>query len=127
MHGLLGKIISAVLTVDVITNFPESSIGNARRVSSHVGDETDGTFGAKLNAFVKLLREHHRLLHCKTEFARSFLLQFRSNEWRDRIAFPFLRGYISDDERLLLRFSDDRVSLRLIIDEDLVLLELLIE
>src|SRR5215213_3940561 len=127
VHGLLGKIVTAVLTVDVIANFTERRVRNARRISSHVGDETNGAFVTELDAFVKLLRQHHRPLHREPELARSFLLQFRRNERRNRIAFALLRGYVVNDKRLLLRFSDDLIGLCLLADDDLVLLQLLIE
>jgi hypothetical protein len=54
-------------------------------------------------------------------------LQFRSDERRNGITFTFLRRDIIDDERLLPRFSNDLISLGLIVDDDLVLLEILIE
>ena len=81
-----------------------------------LGGDTAEEFWPELNAFVKLLREHHRLFHGKTEFARSFLLQFGRDERRNRIALPFLRGYIVDDERLFLGFGDDLTRFSLVID-----------
>src|SRR5262249_1603484 len=70
---------------------------------------------------------HHRLLHREAKLARSFLLEFRGDERRHRIAFPFLGGDVADYECLLPSFGDNVVSLDLILDEDLVLLEILIE
>ena len=35
-----------------------------------------GSLGAELDAFVELLRQHHRLFHGEAQLARSFLLQF---------------------------------------------------
>ena len=79
-------------------NFPQRRIGNTRRVGSHVSDQTDRTFVAQFNAFVKFLGQHHRLLHRKAEFAGCFLLKFRGDEWRNWIAFSFLGGNVVDDE-----------------------------
>src|SRR6185369_3822704 len=112
---------------DVLANFAERGIRNTRRIGSHVSDQTDRTLVTEFNALVKFLGHHHRPLHCKAEFARGFLLEFRRDEWWNWIAFSFLGGDVVDYERLLLCFGDNVVSLCLIFDEDLVLLEILIE
>ena len=56
-------------------------------------DETHVRFFTRsnLDAFVKLLGQHHRLINCKPEFARSFLLQLLRDERRNWIAFTFFR------------------------------------
>ena len=82
---------------------------------------------AELNALVKFLGQHHRPLHCETEFARGFLLEFRRDERRNRIAFSFFGGDVADNKRLLLCFGNNIVSLRLTFNKNFVLLEILIE
>src|SRR6201988_3689240 len=99
----------------------------ACRVSSHVSDQADRAFVTQLDALIKLLGQHHGLLHRKAEFARSFLLDFRRNEWWNRIAFPFLGGDIGNDELLLPCFGNDLVGLRLALDEYFGFLQILIE
>src|SRR6185295_14372132 len=71
----LGQVLSAELRPDIIANFTKRRVGNASRIGSHVGDQSDRAFFADLNAFVKPLRELHCLLHRKAELSRGFLLK----------------------------------------------------
>ena len=54
---------------------------DARRIGSHVGDETDRAFARQLDAFVELLRDHHRFLDGESRR----LLQLARDERRNRV------------------------------------------
>jgi hypothetical protein len=74
-----------------------------------------------------VLRNHHRPLHRKTQLARCFLLQLRSDKGRDGIAFALFGRDVIDDESLVLRFGDDFVSQSVRADQDFRLFQILIE
>ena len=127
MNRFFRQIVGAVLRADELPRFIECGIAHSRRVGAHVSDQADRSLAANLDAFVEMLCDHHRTLHRKAEFARSFLLQFRSNEGWNRIAFALLRRDFIDNKRLSLRLGNEILRLHVIADEDFRLLWILIE
>ncbi len=84
--GLSGQVIFAVLPMDILADGRQSIRGDARRIGSHIGDQTDGTLVSQLNSFIELLRQLHRAPGLKSELTRRFLLQLARHERRRRIA-----------------------------------------
>ena len=74
-----------------------------------------------------MLRNHHGPLHRKAELARSFLLQFRSDERRHRVSFALFGGDLTDYKRLLLGFGDQVLGQLLVADEDFGLLNFVVK
>jgi len=70
-HTRLGGQIAGVIPcMDELPRLFEGLGGNADRVRSHVGDQSDGTLGADFDALVEFLRVHHRLFGRKMEPTR---------------------------------------------------------
>ena len=124
-HGLLGQVLRTELSGNQVSHFSESGIGDPRRIGSHVGDQTDQSFISDLNALVQLLRDLHRPLHRKPQFARSFLLEFRGDERRNRIALLLFSCDRSHDELLLFNLGKQILCLFLFPDMNLGCLEIL--
>ena len=87
----------AVALADVVADIGDGVIADARRIGTHVGDETHGAFVADLDAFIEALRDHHSALHAEAQLTRGFLLQGGSDERGDRIALLLARGHALDD------------------------------
>ena len=83
---LLGQVLGAVASADELAHRVERVVRDARRVGTHVGDETDRAFVAELDALVEPLRDAHRAAGCEAELARRLLLQLRGDEGRQRVA-----------------------------------------
>src|SRR2546428_7499211 len=85
----LRKVWIAILRLDVLANFCQRIIGDTGRISSHVGDQTNGAFLTQLHAFVEALRDHHCAFHAEAQLAGGILLQLAGGERWGRIAAPF--------------------------------------
>src|SRR5690606_6541896 len=72
---------------------------NARRVGTHVGDETDGAFRTDIHTFVQLLRGAHGTLRGEAEALRCLLLQRRCGERRGRVLESLTTLELGNDER----------------------------
>ena len=116
MNCLFRQIIRAVLIADKLASFAKRGLADAGRVGAHVSDQTDRAFRADLNSFVKVLRNHHGALYGKAKFARSFLLQLRSNERRNRVALSFFGSDFADRECLSACFRDQLCRLCFVAD-----------
>ena len=93
---LFRAILRTIARLDHGTHFIQRVGGNARRIGTHVGDQTDGAFfRTELHAFVQLLRQHHGALHTKAQLTSGLLLQGRGNERRNRVA-----ALLAIDDRL---------------------------
>ena len=90
---LLGHVVGAERPADELADVGDRLLRHARRVGAHVGDETDRAFARQLDAFVQLLRDHHRLLDRE---ARR-LLQLAGDERRNRALLALLRRDRVDD------------------------------
>ena len=84
--GLGGHEGRAEVALDEGADFGEGVVGDADGVGAHVGDETDGAFGAEFDAFIEALGDHHGALDGHAEFARGVLLELGGGEGRQRIA-----------------------------------------
>ena len=128
MHRFLGQIVCAVLGADEPAHFIERGLAHARRVGAHVSNQADPAFLADLDAaFVQTLRQHHRLLDRKTELARRFLLQLRSNKGWDWIALALFRRDFTHNERLFFGLGNQVLRLRLFPDQDFSRLDVIVE
>ena len=74
---LLECILRAELARDHVLRLLQRAFGHVQRVGPHVGDEADRRIRTERDAFIELLREHHRPLHRVAELPRSVLLQRR--------------------------------------------------
>ena len=77
-------------TFDITADIFSGDVSNTHRVSSHIGNQTDRAFFAHSDAFIKLLRYHHRLFSSKIQTLHCFLLQAAGSERRQRITFTLL-------------------------------------
>ena len=68
-----------------VAHFLQRVFGNARRVGTHVRDQTNRALFADLDAFIQPLGQHHGSLDAEAQLARRFLLQRRGNERRNRV------------------------------------------
>ena len=113
--GLLRHVIGPVLLADELPHLGERLLRHARRVGSHVGNQTDGAdIARQLDAFVELLRDHHRLLDRE---ARR-LLQLAGDERRHRPLLAFLGGDRVDGPRRAPQIGQRRVRFLLVRDLD---------
>ena len=97
------------LPADELAHFGDGVVRDARRIGTHVGDETDRAFAAQFHAFIELLRQHHGALHAEAQLARRFLLQGGRDERSDRIAALFLRADRFDDVLRAFEIGDQRI------------------
>ena len=89
--GGLRQVGRTVFLADESAHFLDGFSRYARRIRTHIGDQTYRAFLAQLDTFIEPLREHHGALHAEPELARRFLLQGRGDERRHRIT-PLLAG-----------------------------------
>ncbi len=75
----------AVILADHLARLRDRRAVDLHAVGSHIGDETGG-LAADIDAFIKPLRDPHRVRRRKAELAAGFLLQRRGGEGRLRIA-----------------------------------------
>ena len=80
--------LRAVLLADQLAYFGDRVVRDAGRVGTHVGDQTDGTFVAEIDAFVQALGDHHGALHAEAQLARGVLLELAGRERGSSIAAP---------------------------------------
>ena len=64
-----GQKLRAVLLGNQFTHFSDRVIGNTCGVGTHVGNKTDCTFIAQIDALVQALRDHHGALHAETQLS----------------------------------------------------------
>ena len=67
---------------DIRPGLCQSLVGDAQRVSAHVGDQTGRTHTGDVDALVQLLRHGHGAPRCHGQFAAGFLLQGRRDKGR---------------------------------------------
>ena len=90
--GLLGQILLAVSGSDLFANLCQRVVGNPHGIGTHVGDQRNRAFIAKLDAFIKALCQHHSALGAITQPVVAGLLQFRGGEGRrSKAPLLFLR------------------------------------
>ncbi len=114
--GLLGHEGLAEIALDEGADFGERIVGDADRVSTHVGDETDGALGAEFDAFIEALGDHHGALDGHAEFARGILLELGGGERRHRIAAALCPLDGGDGPGGGIQGFDDPLGLLLVID-----------
>ena len=103
----LRQIFGAVLRCDVFAHFGQRFGRDAGGIGTHVGDEADQAFFAKLDAFIQTLGDHHGALHAETQFAGRVLLQLAGGERRSRVAAAlFLFGGADDPVGVFERRAD---------------------
>src|SRR5207248_8781782 len=87
-EGIRGfrKIVLPVLLTDVLAHLRDRFGSDAGGIGTHISNEADGSFFAKLHAFVQALRDHHGALHTEAQLAGSVLLQLAGGERRRGIA-----------------------------------------
>ena len=81
-----GQIFAAVLSLDIFADLRQGVIGDAGRIGTHVGNESDQTLFAQFHAFVQALRNHHGALHAETQLAGGILLELAGGKGRGRVA-----------------------------------------
>src|SRR5690606_2305569 len=68
------NILSSVALSNKLTNFTQCLIRNTGGVSTHISDETDGTFFfSKFHTFIKALCQTHRSFYRKSQLSGGFL------------------------------------------------------
>src|SRR6185436_14520111 len=82
---LLGHVIRAQLGADPRPHLPDRFAGEARRVGTHVGDETHAARGAEGDALVELLGDGHGALTAEPEAIERRLLERAGDERRLRM------------------------------------------
>src|SRR6185503_12656934 len=91
------------------------TLGNARRVGSHVRDETDRTLAPDLDALVEILSDPHRALRAERQLFGGFLLKRGRRERRRRILAALAALDLSDVEGFAaFEIADDPVGLLLV-------------
>ena len=74
------------------TGFLLGILRNVDAVGTHVGNQTDGTFGTEVDTFIELLGHHHGFFGRKPQLARSLLLHRTSGKRGSRVA-PFVASF----------------------------------
>ena len=69
-----GQIVLGIVGFNIIFGGLLRLFGDAQRVGSHVGDQTDRAVALELDALVQLLRDLHGATRLKAQLARSLLL-----------------------------------------------------
>ena len=114
-----GRVFLAEVIVDEFQRIGLRLAGDVDRVGTHVGNETDRAFRADVHAFIKLLRDAHRLVGRHPEAARCGLLERTGNERRRGIPFPCLLIELGDNPLGGLQLIKDRVRQRLAANPEL--------
>src|SRR5262245_10319646 len=127
MNRFFGQIFFAVLPGDEVADFRERAFGDARRIGAHVGDQPDRALAAEFDAFVKPLRDLHRLLGRKTQLARRLLLELRGDERRNRVALLLPGRDVGDDIARAFEFGQDVLRRLLVLDVKLGFLYAIVE
>ena len=117
--GRLRQILVAVLALDVLAHLGQGFVRHARRIGTHVGDETDQAFFAQFHAFIQALGDHHGALHAETQFARGILLQLAGGERRSRVAAALFAIDGADQPVSFLESGADLLSFLTVVDFDL--------
>ena len=71
----LGHELLAILLANQFAHLGHGVVRDLGRVGTHVGNESDGTFLAEINAFIQALGDHHGAFHAETQLARGILLE----------------------------------------------------
>ncbi len=106
---LVRKVLVAIELRDHLATRSDRVVGNARRVGTHVGDQTNLTVGARFDTFVQLLRDHHGLARTEAKHRRRLLLQLTGRErrsWATRLRLDFETREL---EQLIADLFDDRL------------------
>ena len=83
-------------------------MGNARRVSAHIGNQAHWLSRAKFEALVKLLGDCHGPLGRKSQPADRLLLEFAGRKWRGGISpLCFLDNLLYPEIGFFKVFKDD--------------------
>src|SRR5262249_46732258 len=69
VDSTLRKVVGTVLAADEIACLLQCALGYARRIGTHVGDQSNGAFIPQFHSLVKLLSELHRPLRSKSQLA----------------------------------------------------------
>ena len=71
---------------------------NAGGIGTHIGDQTFGLAGSKIDSFVKLLSDYHGFASAEPELADGFLLQFTCGKRGQRIfAGGLFQDFVNDE------------------------------
>src|SRR5271166_5103047 len=81
-----GQKLGTEIASDKVTHFAYRFIRHARRIGTHVGNESDRAFVAEVDAFVEALRQDHGTLNAEAQLARGVLLELAGSERRCRAA-----------------------------------------
>ena len=122
---LLGRVVPAKLFHDKLQRIGLRLARDGDRVGSHVRNEADRAFFADFHAFIKLLRNAHRLVGRHSEPARRGLLERAGNERRRGIPLPGLLIEFGNDPVRGLQFIKNRVGQRLTSNPKLFTLNLM--
>ena len=109
-----GEVCLSILGLQPIARGTGRRLGDARRVGTHVRDETDlPLFAADIDAFVEILRQSHRALGAEAQLLGGFLLQRGRGERRGGI-LPLLAPLdLGDGElRPSLEVGEDALGFR---------------
>ena len=119
VRRLLGKILVAVLAVDQLSCFFLCFSADARCVSSHIRNETNGSLFSRVHAFVERLRDSHGASCRETKLSSRFLLQFARGERRYRKTSPFLAFDLGNGECGAFKVGEDAFRFLVIPDPEL--------
>ena len=97
-HGRRREILGAEQRAQMIARLQRRRLRHARRIGTHVRDETDLALGPDVDALVQVLRETHGALGPEAELLRRFLLERAGREWRRRILATLTTLYFGDRE-----------------------------
>ena len=107
---LAGVILRAVVLDDKRLCGGERLIGQALRIGTHVGNETDRAAVGNVHALIELLRDRHGAPRRHAQAAGSLLLQGRGDERGRRAALFFAALDARDLERLSRNGGNDLVG-----------------
>ncbi len=109
--GFRGEKVLSVFVADIISHFIEGFRGDSHGVGSHIGDESDGPFLAKLDTLIQFLRGGHGLFGGEAELSRRLLLELARREGRRRGPPGFLLFNAVDDKGSRFQAREDVVRL----------------
>ena len=89
MVNLRRAELAADVLLYISADFLDSHVSQTHGVRSHIGNQTDRAL-AQRNAFIKLLRQHHRFLGREVQLFVGLLLQAGRCERRYRVALALL-------------------------------------
>ena len=111
--GAGGQIIGTDFVIDVVADFGDGIVRQAKRVGTHIGNQADGAL-PHVDAFIQLLGGAHGAVGGHAQLAHGFLLQGGGGEWRGGVAAAFFLFHLSHLGALPGQGGDDFALARLI-------------